>query len=199
MDSINCEQLKLTARHNGCNCRRNRCKTCRRSGCSHFELRAFSVTADAISPLQRMHDQRYSGCTDLSEKFKSAFNHGVLVKQRLHANPSLILSNQLGGAGPAVSDSHVKWTRLKTQTGAYGIDVNRCKNIEIFTFHCNAIQNFRFHCIAKINTSRRSSGIRNAESRSFVSDLFRSSPSASRGVKGPPLPTQFGGAKLYRG
>lgn len=186
-------------RHNGCYYRHDGCKMYRHSRCAGRVLPPPNVIADARFPLRQMLDRRRSGCKQLKEKQKRSFYCRAPVNRSSPTNPLLIVFNQVGRVKHEPFSWHLTWCGAEAQIKAHESDVNQCKNIAKFTFKCKPVQNFRFPYIVESTASAPSYANSANQFVRVATILFRSSPCASRGVKGPPLPTQFGGAKLYRG
>lgn len=190
-------------RHDGCRYRRNGCYKYRHNGYSGPNVSHPNVIADAATPLLRMQHCRHNGCMGKCGKGKYAFSHKALRIRPTNANPSLIFSNYRStstcvGEGTDQTRNTIKQISSQCK-GPQDFDVNRCKNIAKFTFECKRIQNFRFDYIAMLRANTRSSRNQRPNHAPLRGSFSAAAYAQSRGVKGPPLPTQFGFAKLYRG
>lgn len=190
-------------RHDGCGHRHNGCCNYRHSGYAEAHFGNPNVIADATTPLQRMQRYRHKRCIVSRKKMKYAFKHKVPRRRSKSTNPLLIFSNYRSASTVLDQETDHAPTAFRQRgsqrTGIQEISVIQCKNIANFTFECKGIQNFRFHYIAKLHANICSSWRREPNQGSSPSIFSVAAHAQSRGVKGPPLPTQFGRAKLYRG
>ena len=199
-----------TCRHDGYHYRRSGCLY-RRSGCNKYRQSGYfelspdypNVITDAATPLQRMQHCRHNGCIAKLKKRKYAFIHRAHRIQPGNANPFLIFSNYRGTSTDIDQETDRARKTFEQHSsrckGFRHFDVNRCKNIAKFTFECKRIQNFRFVYIAMLRATTRSPRNRMPNDAASPPIFSVAAYARSRGVKGPPLPTQFGFAKLYRG
>jgi hypothetical protein len=174
---------------------------------------AYVFTASAENPVQIPVEKRHSTCANhvtahtladlriehgafryrMKSKKTSSLNHSSLIKEftRLQRLP----------AQYAMPPPHPALGRQGARFEGKNIDkfTFKSKNIAMFSSECKRIQNFRFHYVVTLSVNTRSSRNRKPNHEASPPIFSVAVYARSRGVKGPPLPTQFGGAKLYRG